>query len=73
MDFVIFIKYLKIERVLETAISIGDYLLQDMQKNNGSFYSKYDPISKEASNPGGKWSLISGAFLVKLAIGLLHL
>ena len=68
-----FYKISKDRRVLETAISIGDYLLQDMQKNNGSFYSKYDPISKEASNPGGKWSLISGAFLVKLAIGLLHL
>ena len=68
-----FYKISKDKRVLETAISVGDCLLQDMQKNNGSFYSKYDPFSKEASNPGGKWSLISGAFLVKLAIGLLHL
>ena len=68
-----FYKISKDKRVLETAISVGDCLLHDMQKNNGSFYSKYDPFSKEASNPGGKWSLISGAFLVKLAIGLLHL
>lgn len=61
------------EKLLKTAINVGDCLLRDMQKDNGSFYSKYDPYSKEASNPGGKWSLISGAFLVKLAIGLLHL
>ena len=61
------------KKVLKTAISVGNCLLRDMQKDNGSFYSKYDPYSKEAGNPGGKWSLISGAFLVKLAIGLLHL
>jgi uncharacterized protein YyaL (SSP411 family) len=61
------------KKVLKTAISVGNCLLRDMQKDNGSFYSKYDPNSKEASNPGGKWSLISGAFLVKLSIGLLHL
>jgi hypothetical protein len=61
------------EEVLRTAISVGDCLLRDMQKDNGSFYSKYDPTSNKPSNPGGKWSLISGAFLVKLAIGLLHL
>lgn len=55
------------------ATDIGNCLLKDLQKDNGSFYSKFDPTLKEASNPGGKWSLISGAFLIKLAIGLLNL
>ncbi len=59
--------------ILKTAIGIGDCLLNDLQKDNGSFYSKFDPNSKEATNPGGKWSLISGAFLIKLSIGLLNL
>ncbi len=66
-------KMLKNKKALKTAIDVGDCLLRDMQKDDGSFYSKYDPLSKKASNPGGKWSLISGAFLLKLAIGLLHL
>ena len=46
MDFVIFIKYLKIKEYWKPQL-LGDCLLHDMQKNNGSFYSKYDPFPKK--------------------------
>lgn len=66
-------KISKDKKVIESAESIGNCMLNEMQRDNGSFYSKYDPNIDEASNPGDKWSLISGAFLIKLAIGLLNL
>ena len=55
-------KISKDKKVIESAESIGNCMLNEMQRDNGSFYSKYDPNIDEASNPGGKWSLISGAF-----------
>jgi rhamnogalacturonyl hydrolase YesR len=66
-------KHTKEEKYLHAARIIGHNLINNMQKTDGSFFSKFDIESSAANNPGGKWSLISGPFLVKLSIGLLHL
>lgn len=55
------------------AREIGNWLVDAMRQSDGSFFSKFDLATKAPNNPGGKWSLISGPFLIKLSIGLLAL
>lgn len=61
------------EKYLQAAKLIGKNLTENLQRPDGSFFSKYDVEQETANDPGGKWSLISGPFLVKLSIGLLNL
>ena len=61
------------EKYLLAAKKIGESLIFNMQKSDGSFYSKFNLESNTICDPGGKWSLISGPFLIKLSIGLMNL
>jgi hypothetical protein len=63
----------KDEAYLRGAFRIADWLLRVVRRPDGSFYAKCRPSTQTAANPGGKWSLISGTFLVKLAMGLTNL
>jgi hypothetical protein len=63
----------KDEAYLRAAFRIADWLLTVVRRPDGSFYAKCRPRTQTPANPGGKWSLISGTFLVKLAMGLTNL
>ena len=60
-------------RYLAAALDLGAWLVDVMQATNGSFFVKYDVGTRTPYSPGGKWSQISGSFLLKVAIGLLNL
>jgi hypothetical protein len=57
---------------LEECISMANWLLS-VQKPNGALPALYMTDKDEYVADGNKWSLQSGAFHAKLAIGLLHL
>ncbi|MBV9452557.1 MAG: hypothetical protein JOZ19_00320 [Rubrobacter sp.] len=61
------------KRYLTAALELGVWLVDTMQAPNGSLLAKYDVSTKTPSSPGGKWSHMSGSFLLKVAIGLLNL
>jgi hypothetical protein len=63
----------KDEAYLRAAFRIADWLFTVMRRPDGSFYAKCHPRTQTPVNPGGKWSLISGTFLVKVAVGLTNL
>ena len=61
------------EAHFRAALRIAEWLLAVVRRPDGSFYAKCHPGTQTPANPGGKWSLISGTFLVKVAIGLANL
>lgn len=61
------------QRYLDAATDVGAWLTGAMQASDGSLMSKFDLSAATPHNPGGKWSLISGSYLVKAAIGLANL
>jgi hypothetical protein len=63
----------KDEAYLRAALRIADWLFTVVRRPDGCFYAKCSPRTQIPANPGGKWSHISGTFLVKLAIGLTNL
>jgi hypothetical protein len=63
----------KDDAYLHAAFRIADWLLAVVRRPDGSFYAKCHPRTQTPGNPGGKWSLVSGTFLVRLAIGLTNL
>lgn len=66
-------KCTKEEKYLNAAEKIADNLIHKLGKTDGSYFSKLNVESNIVYDPGGKWSLISGPFLIKLSIGLLNL
>ena len=60
-------------RYLTAALELGTWLVDTMQAADGSLFAKYDVHSRTPYNPDGKWSQMSGSFLLKVAIGLLNL
>ena len=61
------------EAYLDAALRMADWLLAVVRRPDGSFYAKCEPKTQTPSSPGGRWSLLSGPFLVKIAIGLTNL
>ena len=64
----------KEKKYLDAASEVATWLIRAMQKPDGSFFPKYD--SEQGipwEKPEEKWSLRSGAYLAKLAIGFLNL
>jgi uncharacterized protein YyaL (SSP411 family) len=60
-------------RYLTAALGLGAWLVDTMQAKDGSLFAKYDVENRTPYSPGGKWSQMSGSFLLKVAIGLLNL
>jgi len=57
------------KKYLDGAIRMAQWLLTVMRQSDGSYFAKFNVKDKKPENPGGKWSLISGAYLGKLSIG----
>lgn len=58
---------------LKFSQKIADWLIQDMQKEDGSFYARYLLDEGRLIDNENQWSAQSGSFHAKVAIGLLHL
>lgn len=58
---------------LEFSKKIADWLIRDMQKEDGSFCARYLLDKRRLIENGDQWSAQSGSFHAKLTIGLLHL
>ncbi|MBU2633737.1 MAG: glycoside hydrolase family 88 protein [Nanoarchaeota archaeon] len=63
----------KDEKHLEFCINLADFMINKMQKQNGSFYAIYNAKNNTLKDDGEKWSTQSGAFHAKLSIGLINL
>lgn len=59
--------------IFEMSKSIGYWLIDTMQKEDGSFYVRYLTDKNKFVDNENKWSAQSGSFHAKLSIGLLHL
>ncbi len=58
---------------LEWSMNIGDWLVHEMQKEDGSVYARDLLEEKRLQDNDPPWSAQSGSFHAKNAIGLLHL
>ncbi len=63
----------KKEKYLLEAVELGNWLLDFMSKNDGSFYPKYDTHDKQYIDTNERWSTQTGSFLTKNIIGLINL
>ncbi|OGD63330.1 hypothetical protein A2160_02490 [Candidatus Beckwithbacteria bacterium RBG_13_42_9] len=65
----------KDEKYLEAAKDVATWLINNLQKNNGSFYYAYDILKNRFYEDEERisWSTTSGSFIAKMAIGLLNL
>ncbi len=66
-------KAAKDEKYLEVSRRVADWLVNKMQKKNGSFYTRYFKEKNQFEDNGDKWSKQPGSFLAKVSIGLLNL
>ncbi|MHA1377697.1 MAG: D-glucuronyl C5-epimerase family protein [Candidatus Helarchaeota archaeon] len=71
--FVNLFKLTKNIKYLKMATKLGDWLVDSMQKEDGSFFAVYDADNKIYIDGYGKWSTQSEPFHTKNAIGLLNL
>jgi uncharacterized protein YyaL (SSP411 family) len=60
-------------RYLAAALGLGAWLVDTMQAKDGSLFAKYSVGTRMPYSLGGKWSQMSGSYLLKVAIGLLNL
>jgi hypothetical protein len=60
-------------RYLAAAVTLGDWLIHRMQKPSGGFLALYNPEQGSYPEHNAEWSLCSGAYHTKVAIGLLNL
>ncbi len=58
---------------LAAAVTVGDWIIRDVQKPNGAFYPVYDVDKGEFIESDKEWSLCSGSYHTKVAIGLVNL
>ena len=63
----------KMKKYLKFSKKMADWLINEMQKEDGSFYARYLLDEKKLQDKGDKWSSQTGTFHAKVAIGLLHL
>ncbi|NQT96046.1 MAG: glycoside hydrolase family 88 protein [Candidatus Omnitrophica bacterium] len=61
------------KKYLNAALRLADFLLDKMQKEDGSLAPIYDANIDEVIEPSDKWSNQSGAFHAKVALGLVDL
>jgi hypothetical protein len=60
-------------RYLELGKKIGDFLVDVMQKKDGSLYASYSHKDEDFKDSYEKWSTQSGSFHAKVSLGLLKL
>lgn len=60
-------------RYLATAVTAADWLIREMQKPDGGFYAVYDVETEKVIESDQEWSLCSGSYHTKIAIGLINL
>jgi uncharacterized protein YyaL (SSP411 family) len=60
-------------KYLEGAIQVGNWLVQRMQRKDGSFYARILTDSGTLVDDPEKWSSQSGSYHTKISIGLLNL
>jgi len=58
---------------LAAAVTVGDWIVREVQKPNGAFYPVYDVDKDEFLESDQEWSLCSGSYHTKVAIGLINL
>ncbi len=59
--------------ILAAAVTTADWLIRDMQKPDGTFYAVYDVDQRTMIESDKEWSLCSGSYHTKVAIGLANL
>lgn len=60
-------------KYLAASVSVGDWLVQDVQKLDGAFRPVFDIEKGEFIESDKEWSLCSGSYHTKVAIGLTNL
>ena len=63
----------KEERYLVSAVAVADYLVYYFQKPSGAFFPVYQIADGKFFESDKEWSMTSGSYHVKIAIGLLNL
>ncbi len=63
----------KQDKYLAAAVKAADWLISDAQKDNGAFYPVYDVEKQSFNEQDNEWSLCSGSYHTKVAIGLVNL
>lgn len=66
-------KLTKEKRFLDAAIKMGNFLMDKLQRGDGSFFAYYDNKKERMVSEFSKWSTQSGSFHTKLAMGLIAL
>jgi hypothetical protein len=60
-------------RYLAASVTLGDWLINRMQKRTGAFLPLYDVAGDSYPENNAEWSLCSGSYHTKVAIGLINL
>jgi len=63
----------KEERYLVSAVTVADWLVYSSQKPSGAFFPIYQLADGKFFESDKEWSMISGSYHAKIAIGLLNL
>lgn len=63
----------KQDKYLAAAVKAADWLISDVQKDNGAFLPVYDVEKQSFNEQDSEWSLCSGSYHTKVAIGLVNL
>ena len=66
-------KISKDKKYLEFCEELANFMINKMQKQDGSFYAVYDAKNNKLIDDGEKWSTQSGCLHAKLSIGLINL
>lgn len=66
-------KLTKDKEDLEFCVRVANFMINKMQKPDGSFYAVYDAKNERLIDDGEKWSTQSGCLHAKLSIGLINL
>ena len=63
----------KNKKYLDFCENLANFMINKMQKEDGSFYAVYDAKNNKLIDDGEKWSTQSGCLHAKLSIGLINL
>jgi len=63
----------KDERLLNFSTNLATFLIQNLQKKDGSFFAVYGGGNGTLIDDGDKWSTQSGCYHAKISIGLINL
>ena len=66
-------KETKENKHLDFCVKLANFMIDKMQKQDGSFYAVYDAKNNKLIDNGEKWSTQSGCLHAKLSIGLINL